>query len=636
MCGIAGAIYTEPKKIDSFRAHRAFDSLKHRGPDMEGVLLYSPSCNQLVLGGRELLDTDSKAQVIFLHRRLSIIDLSEGGRQPMVSPDSRHALTYNGEIYNYKEIKDRLTSLGLTFRTNSDTEVLLYALAYHGIDALAQLIGMFAFAWLDAPMKRVYLVRDFFGIKPLYYAMVEDGVIFASQISTLYELHPLPKRVNPQILYDFLSTGITDHSEQTMFEPVKRVLPAHYLEIDLETGTIKNVRYWDVPYKDTIEVSFEEAVKRVRELFLESISLHLRSDVPVGTALSGGIDSSAIVHSIRYLQPNAEIHTLSFVAKDFPISEEKWIDIVVNSAQTYPHKVIIHSEELLEDIHDLVRTQEEPFGSTSIYAQYRVFQLASQNGIKVMLDGQGGDEIFAGYLYYLRAYWNQLISQRNWKHSLSILRAMTRMTLEPDWLRFTRLLSMFLPVKVRRNLTKKFHADWLNKKWFLERNVINYFSDMNERHLKRMLYDTLTRTSIPHLLRYEDLNSMRFSIESRVPFLNPKLVSYVFHLPESYLISENGVTKHIFRRAMEGILHPAILERQDKIGFATPQFAWLSNIVPRLREITRLQELPFLKCPNLFSTLEKMISHKVRVDNSVWRLINTVVWLDAYEISLGV
>lgn len=635
MCGIAGVIFRDPTRVNPSRASRALETLRHRGPDMEGVLFYSLSSNHLLVGGIELLQSDPPAQVLLLHRRLSIIDLSKGGRQPMVSADGRHALIYNGEIYNYKEIREKLAAIGYSFRTQSDTEVLLTALSHLVLEILPQLVGMFAFVWLDTQTRKIYLVRDFFGIKPLFYAQNETGLFFASEIKTLYELEDFSREINAQSLYDYLSLGLTDHSEHTLFASVKQLLPAHYICWDLSSGNFETRRYLNIDYSETIDVSVEEAAKNVRDLFLDSIRLHLRSDVPIGTALSGGIDSSAIVHATRYLEPRTELHTFSFIAKDSPMSEEKWIDIAARSAQTHSHKVIISGKEILSDIKDLIESQGEPFGSTSIYAQYRVFRLASQHGIKVMPDGQGGDEVFAGYLIYYKAYLRQALKRADWQLFFSLVRGLSQMTGCSGRLRFLyRLGITLMDNRFHQNTLQSLEWRWLDKDWFVERGIRAYDSSY-DGSLKFMLHDTLCRTSIPHLLRYEDRNSMRFSVESRVPFLNPRLVSYVYQLPDKYLISEQGITKYIFRRAMQGIVPDAILERRDKIGFATPQRAWLQAIASEVKRIIEHQSLGFLRCKEGSSSVDNIINGTIYPDsNFSWRLINVTLWIHYYNIVL--
>src|SRR5438876_5160192 len=325
MCGIAGVVPAPSRRLDSSLIPRLLRCLEHRGPDDLGWLQDSPEGVKL---HRDPGGQDSIEAVVLLHRRLSILDLTATGRQPMATPDGRYYIVYNGEIYNYLELRSELEDLGHQFRSRSDTEVLLAAYAQWGGQALTRLVGMFAFAILDTQERRLFLARDFFGIKPLYYASGPAGFMFASEIKALLELPGVSRRVNPERLYLYLVFGITDHGPETLFSDIHQLPPAHYLEVPLDGAWVNPpVRYWDIDLKPARHIPFGEAAERLREIFLKSIRLHLRSDVPVGTALSGGIDSSAIVMAIRSLAGgDLELHAFSYVADDETLGEEKWID----------------------------------------------------------------------------------------------------------------------------------------------------------------------------------------------------------------------------------------------------------------------------------------------------------------------
>ncbi|HOW17996.1 MAG TPA: asparagine synthase (glutamine-hydrolyzing), partial [Phycisphaerae bacterium] len=420
MCGIAGLIVSPPDRVDRAFVPLALRKLAHRGPDDHGCLLYWRSG---VRPARDWRDDLPDAEAALVHRRLSIIDLTEAGRQPMGSADGRYYIVFNGEIYNYVELREELEGLGHTFRSRSDTEVLLTACARWGTAALPRLVGMFAFAILDTRERRLLLARDFFGIKPLYYVVNKGRFAFASELKVLLEFADRPRRINPERLYQYLRYGYTDHGGETFLKDVRQVPPAHYLQIRLDKlDDAEPVRYWDVDPTTRADVSFEQAARRTRELFLENMRLHLRSDVPVGTALSGGIDSSAIVMAMRQLGgKDLDLHTFSYVADDEAVSEERWVDVVTEAAGAVTHKVRPVPEELLADLDALIYSQDEPFGSTRIYAQYRVFRLAREAGIKVMLDGQGADEILGGYRFYLAARLASLIRQGRWVQVITIL-----------------------------------------------------------------------------------------------------------------------------------------------------------------------------------------------------------------------
>lgn len=368
MCGIGGQIVFGDRSVDPAALVAAARALLHRGPDGGGFLGWSGSGAAML--GREG-DVARGARVGFLHRRLSIIDLSPAGWQPMSSADGRFHLVFNGEIYNYRELRSELEALGHRFRSASDSEVLLAAYQQWETQALTRFVGMFAFAVLDTTRRSVVLARDFFGIKPLYYCHRDDGFAFASEIKALLALTRSRPRINAQRLYDYLRFGITDHTPETLFADIKQLPAAHYLHVALDDrGAPTPVRYWNPAAVSPIEISFEEAARRLRDLFLTSVRLHLRSDVPIGAALSGGIDSSSIVCAMRRIDPDhLDVHAVSYFAEDEAISEARWIEMAGRAAGASIHRVVASSESLTHDLERLIDVQEEPFGSTSIYAQ---------------------------------------------------------------------------------------------------------------------------------------------------------------------------------------------------------------------------------------------------------------------------
>ncbi|MBT4865278.1 MAG: asparagine synthase (glutamine-hydrolyzing), partial [Planctomycetaceae bacterium] len=338
MCGIAGFVTRRKRGISRTQVAQAIDLLEHRGPDDAGFLCVS---RQAEYAGRDLSRHLDESWLTLVHRRLSILDLSEAGWQPMSSADGRWHIVYNGEVYNHVELRNELESLGYQFRSHSDTEVLLNALIAWGTDALRRLTGMFAFALFDQRDNRLLLARDCFGIKPLFYTSTDDDFNFASEIKVLLKTTAVSRQVQADRLMWYLRYGITDHGDRTMFEHIRQLPPAHYLSVDLKTLRIEEpVRYWKPETTETLDVSFDEAVGTVRDMFLNNIELHLRSDVQVGMALSGGIDSSAVVMSARkILGREAELHTFSYIASDARLSEERWVDVVNEASAATVHKV---------------------------------------------------------------------------------------------------------------------------------------------------------------------------------------------------------------------------------------------------------------------------------------------------------
>jgi asparagine synthase (glutamine-hydrolysing) len=629
MCGIAGIVSPHGPELSRAWAERSLSTLEHRGPDDRGRFEMPP--------GRG-------AHAALMHRRLSILDLTPGGKQPMATPDGRYHLVFNGEIYNHLELREELEREGVVFRSRSDTEVLLHALARWGTQALPRLVGMFGLGLLDLRARRLLLARDPFGIKPLYYVRSGATFAFASEIKALLLLPFVRREVNPQRLYEYLRWGQTDHGEDTLLAGARQLPPAHYLEVPLDGTAGAPVRYWGLDRAETLDLSFDEAAARLRELFLKSVRLHLRSDVPVGAALSGGIDSSSIVAAMRAVAPGADLHAFSYVADDPALSEEKWIDVAGAAAGAAVHKVRATPEELVADLDDLVYAQDEPFGSTSIYAQYRVFRLARATGVKVMLDGQGADEMLAGYRPYLAARLASLVRQGR---LVGAFRFLNRARRQPGAGGARRLLlqagGLLLPARckslARRLLGAPDMPGWLNAAWFHERGALAPESHCRSRHvLREQLERSLGATSLPMLLRYEDRNSMASSLESRVPFLTTELVEFVLRLPEDYLLDRGGTSKSVFRRAMRGLVPDAVLDRRDKIGFATPELRWLKALRPwveRVLDSERARSARPLHWPGLRSEWEAVLAGRRPFDFRVWRWLNLIRWSERFDVSLA-
>ena len=654
MCGIFGIHQTNGRRVDLAALQTVAAVLRHRGPDDEGYLLANTQTERPILcGGRDTSSDlnqpsiqDFAGQPFDLalgFRRLSILDISPAGHQPMSSSDETCWIIFNGEIYNYIELREELGRHGYAFRTGTDTEVILAAYQHWGIECLSHFIGMWAFALWDRKENQLVLARDRFGIKPLYYVNDGEQFAFASEVEVLLDSSLISRQINPGRIYDYLRFGITDYGAETMFAEIQQLPAAHYMLLPLNNPRAAEVkRYWRIDLSRKADLSFDEAATRLRELFLDSVGLHLRSDVPIGTALSGGIDSSAIVMAMRHLDPGIEIHTFSYTAEEEAVSEEHWADLVINAAGSRPHKVRPTSQELTADLNRLIDTQDEPFGSTSIYAQYRVFKLAHEAGIKVMLDGQGADELLAGYPFYLTARIASLLRQGQ-------LGEANRLNKQAATLPQTKGMNLLasaggalLPKGIRRLVRRATEngaaPEWLNSGWFAQRGVEprQPFKSRGRDMLREQLYDTLVESSLPMLLRYEDRNSMAHSIESRVPFLTAELAEFIFSLPEEYLIAPDGTSKHVFRQAMRGIVPAAILERRDKIGFATPERQWLVALRPWVEETLHGEmaaQIPLLNLQMVKRKWEDILANRQGFDFTVWRWINVIRWAQHFRVS---
>ena len=562
----------------------------------------------------------------------------------MGTRDGRYYIVFNGEIYNYRELRKELEAGGQIFRSRSDTEVLLTAYATWGLGVLNRLVGMFAFAILDITKRTLLLARDFFGIKPLYYTYWRDGFAFASEIRPLLDLPGVNRNVNPQRLYQYLRFGITDHGGESLIADVKQLPAAHWMVLSLDNPMPAHPeRYWHIEVTQKADLSFNEAADRLRELFLENVRLHLRSDVPVGAALSGGIDSSSIVMAMRHLDRNLDIHAFSYVADDPRLSEESWIDLLGAAAKVNVHKVKANPEALIDELDALIKVQGEPFGSTSIYSQRRVFENAHELGVKVMLDGQGADEILGGYHFYIAARLSSLLRRGHWIDATRLLHKASRMPELGFLSLLLRAADFLIPSNLqeplRRLIGKDLSPPWMNARWFKEHGVEQTSPGFchGREILKELLHHTLIETSLPALLRYEDRNSMGYSIESRVPFLTPALVNFLFSLPEDYIIAPDGTTKSVFRKAMIGIVPNVILERKDKIGFATPEQQWLFSVRPWVERVLTTEtalQIQALDLKEVRREWEGILQGHKSFDWRVWRWINTILWAEKFNVAI--
>lgn len=639
MCGIAGIVRSDRQALDVSIFHSLGQALAHRGPDDRGFLSWSETAAVRVARDPQAV---SGGWVGLVHRRLSIVDLSSSGWQPMGTPDGRWYIVFNGEIYNYLELRAELQAAGYTFRSHSDTEVLLAAYAHWGSQALQRLVGMFACGILDTQARTLFLARDFFGIKPLYYTYWQHGFAFASEIKALLTLPGVRRKVHPQRLYEYLRFGLTGHGQATLFADIRQLPPAHYLALPLDCPrAAQAVRYWHLALDQHCHLPLAAAAARLRELFLDSVRLHLRSDVPVGAALSGGIDSSALVMAMRHLQgPALQLHTFSYIA-DAALSEETWVDLVARTATAQVHKVQPKPADLMDDIAALVDLQDEPFSSTSIYAQMRVFRLAREAGVKVVLDGQGADELLGGYRAHLAARLASLLRQRHWVEAGRLLHRIGRLPGTaglPLLARALGLLALSGPYEVPARWWRRYlYPEWLNAAWFADHGVVPApIWRARERYLLREhLAQALMDNSLPMLLRYEDRNAMAFAVENRTPFLTPELVQFIFSLPEEYIIAPDGTSKAVFRHAMRGLVPDPVLERRDKIGFATPERDWLAALGPWADKLLRsdtARHIPALNLPAIERQWQALLTGQRAFDFRAWRWLNCICWAERFQV----
>jgi asparagine synthase (glutamine-hydrolysing) len=454
----------------------------------------------------------------------------------------------------------------------------------------------------------------------------------------LLELLPSKPGLNWQRSYDYLVHGDYDSNADTFYEGVHHLEPGHWMQVDASTGapTVPQ-RWWSPSTQERKDWRFSDAVEQVREQFLENIRLHLRSDVPLGAALSGGIDSSAVVCAMRHVAPDLPIHTFSFIAEGSDVNEEYWVDRVNRHVEAIPHKVRVSPQELLRDLDAMIRSQGEPFGSTSIYAQYRVYQLARENGITVTLDGQGADEMLAGYIGYPGQRLRSLLETGRvtdaWAFWTNWAKWPGRSKLMGAKHLASELTDGSLYETLRKIDGKPAVPDWIRPGVLVEKGVrlhkprVRPEIETKGRRVTDELGLSLTKRGIVSLLRHGDRNSMAFRIESRVPFLTPDMVNLLLSMPEEYLISQNGRTKHVFREAMRGIVPSDILDRKDKIGFETPEKELITGVASAAKQwLNDDLKIPFINREKLLAEYEAVVRGEKNNYRQGWRWVNFARW----------
>ncbi len=623
MCGLVGGFWINSGDTPSLdRVEHSLHHLRYRGPDYQGFKKYDVNGGTVLLG----------------HARLSVIDISDAAHQPMMSKNRRFSIVFNGEIYNYKELRVELEQSGETFSTSSDTEVLLAAWDAWGELSLKRFIGMFAFVIIDHRYKKLIAARDGFGMKPFYFSHENGNFFFGSDINSLLTLSNKKPILNLQRAYDYLVHSEYDFGPDTFFDGIYSLGAGHYLVLDLGNSRKLIVNKWWTPNITPSEnLSFGDAAFEFRNLFLNSVDMHLRSDVPIGAALSGGLDSSSIVCAMRYLKPEMPIHTFSFISSDLKTSEEYWIDQVNAHVGATSHKVLITPKELMRDLNDLVGTQGEPFGGSSIYAQYRVYKMAKESGVKVTLDGQGADEMLGGYDGYPGQRMHSLLDEKHYFDAYRFLSSWSRSTGASRWEGMKKTIADCVDGKTYQML-RRFQGvspqpDWIRAEVLRDLGIQLLYPEVGSvlnipcRRMMAKMVATIDGGGLSRLLRHGDRNSMRFSIESRLPFLTLPIADFVLRLPEEYLVSMKGVSKSLLRAAMRGIVPSEILNRVDKIGFSTPERDWLVGASDSLREWLKEDlNLPFLDQAKLIHQYDQIIAGKLPFTWQVWRWLNFSQW----------
>jgi asparagine synthase (glutamine-hydrolysing) len=608
----------------------------HRGPD--GSQLSFATDN----GFNSQIDDDFVPTWCVLgHSRLTILDLSEASSQPFNSKDGRYSLVFNGEIYNYIELREELQSLGVVFRSSGDSEVLLEALIAWGTDAIPRLRGMFAFAFADSKKHSVLLARDRYGIKPLHYHRSGDSLYFASEIKQFTALQTWEPKVNEELALQFLLYGLTDHRQETMFQTVERVMPGHFVQAIQEShDDIQQIPWYKETEVEKIQ-SYEEASKHYADVFVDSIKVHLRSDVPVGSCLSGGLDSSSIVGVAKHFIGDAPFHTFTATSEIDQIDETRFVEAVVDFTGAIPHYVQPTNERLIQELDVLTWHQDEPFGGTSIFAQWCVFQLVKETEIKVVLDGQGADEQLAGYNSFLLTYLSNLLRSgriikffREYR-SIRSSKRITNFGLFQFFVYQTFSEKLVKQIGSRLKVASQNGGDWICHDILSRNHVADPFRVNGKvpQNIRDLSDQMLNVSNLPMLLRFEDRNSMAHSIESRVPFVDRNVIDSVKTMKDDYLI--DGVyTKRAMRDGLSEYLPEVIRLRTDKIGFQTAEEVWMQDNAEVYKQLVRES---IERCGNFFSkeTLNRcneIIDGEAPFSPLPWRVISFGVWAKVFQV----
>ncbi|MDG1477075.1 MAG: asparagine synthase (glutamine-hydrolyzing) [Vicingaceae bacterium] len=638
MCGIAG-IYN-PAGVDLDEVVEISQVLRHRGPDDEGFYIGNMDVAESYRGNdtiaelhqlKHVSETNDNSNLALLHRRLSILDVSALGHQPYMSDDENYVLVFNGEVYNYKEIRKELKQKGHSFKSDSDTEVVLKAFIEWGKSCVNRFVGMWAFVVYNKQENTLTLSRDRYGIKPLYY-YDENCFAFASEIKGLLKLKDVDQTISNENLGSYLAYGTTSNPYENLFENILDVEPGCNYTYSLSTQKIKKENYFSV--EDHVQKNTEgvNANKRqFEELFNDSIGLHLRSDVEVGSCLSGGLDSSAIVYSAAQQLGGKTLKTFTAAYKNKTVDESEYAQLVANRLNsvediyTYPD-----AKTLVSDMGKMLYHQDLPIGSTSIFAQWEVMKCANQNQVKVLLDGQGADEVLGGYYNFAGIHLIELLKSLKFVRFLREYNQLKKNFTPQMKSAVLRAAYYYLP----KNLQEKLRAkERLSYNFIKSEQVKELSLDVPKRGGKTFNEhaDLSIKYGMYELLRYEDRNSMAFSIESRVPFLDHRLVDFIRSLPNSQKI-HGGWTKYVLRKMLDEKLDDKVVWRKDKKGFVTPQQDWKNELMTSLTTELKESDMPSLMDREYVLKLcDKDFSNASHL-SEFWRAYSVVKWYNIFNL----
>lgn len=626
MCGIAGVINLNKEPLDGGILEAMISTERHRGPDDKGVYVNGSAG----LG----------------HARLSIIDLSREAGQPMRNEDSRLFIVHNGEIYNYLELMKELSGLGHKFKSKSDTEVILHAYEEWGERCLSRFNGMWAFSIIDLNKRSLFCARDRFGVKPFYYYIDDGTFAFASEIKSLL-CHPKVRReVNDSAVYNYLVSGYgyMDISDETFFSGIRQLRQGHYATIALDGGPFTQKRYWDIDGRKRRALRPEEdTYDEFYALLEDAVRLRLRSDVPLGVSLSGGLDSSSVACVAAGLLKSSRLEAFSSCFDDVAYDERRFIKPVLNKTNANAHYIFTKPERLFDELEQIVWHQDEPYSTLSIFPQWYVMKLAREEGVKVLLTGQGGDEVLGGYHKYYFYLFADLVNSGKWVAARNEMRRYAELQVAGSDVAgkvIKIIASHMMPRSIKgtiRRCAERSVPQYMSKD-FAANSTNRVFTERRfDSILNNDLYNALKISPLPSLLHIDDRSSMAHSVESRAPFLDYRLVEFVFSLGPEYKI-RHGITKYVLRRSMKGILPEEVLARTDKMGFATPLGSWFRTCLKeKVRGIINsdsFQSRPYFDHPKVRDGLNRFLRGEDCLGENghftVWSWVNLELWLRKY------
>ena len=651
MCGITGIVQLNEQPLDVALLERMTTSLAHRGPDGEGYAFLHPGTGEkpIVLPGRlresvRHVSRDlGRARIGLGHRRLAIIDLTPLGQQPMGSDDGLHWITYNGEVYNAPELRLELAAMGHQFRSGTDTEVVLESYRRWGADCVTRLNGMFAFALWDGRARQLLCTRDRFGIKPFYYRFDGGRFLFASEIKALLEDRHVPRRPNARAVYEFLSRGRQDVGGETFFEGIDQLGPGQALTVYVDgrgtTAEPQVVRWWQ-PDTAPRSISRAEAAHGLRELLQDSVRMQMRADVPIGSCLSGGLDSSSIVSLMSHARPTgaAPIKTFTLCHDNPRYDERAYSRAVARQAGAMSQEVFADPARLLEDMGAIHWHHDEPIAGTSVLGQWVVMRAASQAGIKVLLDGQGGDEVLLGYPGYWGSHLADLIRRGRWLSGAREWIAWRRVHGAVPPTAAAAVVRGLLPDRLANGLRRVVtgEAAWMSPTF--TQQLVRSDGDGGQAAVpgrsvvERHRWRTLTE-DLPVLLQYEDRNAMAVGVEARVPFLDYRLVEHLAQVPAEYHLGD-GLTKRLLREAMQGLLPESVRQRVDKMGFVTPEAEWLCGpwrpAVSSMLRSDRFRSRPYWRSDATQVLFDRLCDGEATLAPTIWRWVSLEQWMERF------